>query len=285
MVGCDAMQVYVGFDAATAKPDERERARVPHHLIDCVDPRSNFSLADYVRAAERAIAEIAARGRLPIVAGGTGLYLRGLLRGIVDAPPRDATLRERLRRLAARHGAPRLHRWLVALDAPTARRLAPGDTQRVIRGLELALSGGPLWSERLRAGGSWHSDEERYAALKIGVDLERTCLVERLDRRVERFFEAGLVAEVRALLAAGVPAAANAFKAIGYREVLEALDAGIDPETVRDAVRQNTRRYVKRQRSWFRRESRTHWLDAGEGADPLTRRALELCQAHGILAR
>src|SRR5262249_21148465 len=146
IVACDSMQVYRGFDAATAKPAPAERAAVPHHLIDVADPRRDFSLAEYVALADMAIAEIAARGRVPIVVGGTGLYLRGLLRGIVDAPPRRPELRERLRRMAARHGAPRLHRWLTTLDPASARRVTPLDVQRILRGLEIALEGGETWS-------------------------------------------------------------------------------------------------------------------------------------------
>jgi tRNA dimethylallyltransferase len=276
IVGCDALQVYRHFDAATAKPTAAERSRVPHHLVDCVDPRRDFNMADFVRSAERIVADVAARGKIPIVAGGTGLYLRGLLRGIVDAPPRDAQLRRRLRAVADRRGAPSLHRWLGRLDPGSAARLAPGDTQRLVRALELALSGEPTWSERLRREGSWESGEERYPAVKIGLEMDRDLLNRRLDARVEGFFEAGLVQEVERLLEEGVPRQANAFKAIGYREILAGLERGLDVPAVIEEVKKNTRRYAKRQRTWFRKEPNVVWLDVSVGIARLVRSVKEL---------
>jgi tRNA dimethylallyltransferase len=239
--------------------------------VDEVEPATDFNLADYVRRADAAILEIRGRGGLPIVCGGTGLYLRGLLRGVVEAPARDQRLRERLRNVARRRGSPSLHRWLERVDSESARRIARGDTQRVIRALELALSGGASWSRRLREEGTWESGVERYDALKIGLDADRERLNHGLDARVDRFFDAGLVEEVRGLLAAGVPATANAFKAIGYREVLSALRSGEDPQAAREEVKRNTRRYAKRQRTWFRKEPGVSWLDATDG----TRRLVE----------
>jgi len=275
IVACDSMQVYRGFDAATAKPTLAERAAVPHWLVDVADPRKDFSLAEYVELASAAIGEIASRGRVPIVVGGTGLYLRGLLRGVVPAPPRSDELRDRLRRMAARHGAPRLHRWLGALDPATAGRIPPADAQRIVRGLEIALTGTP-WSERLARDGTWSSAEERYRALKIGLDGDRDALRKRIEERVEGFFAAGLAREVRDRLDDGVPAEANAFKGIGYREVLAAIREGTDPDATRDAVQASTRRYAKRQRTWFRGEAGVVWLDAGEGIAALLDRTLDL---------
>lgn len=275
-MGCDALQLYRGFDVATAKPSEEERAQAPHHLVDVIDPLRDFNLADYVRAADDAIGEIRSRGRVPIVAGGTGLYLRGLLRGVVDSPPRDERLRRRLRDVARRRGSASLHHWLTRLDPESAARVASGDTQRIVRAMELALSGDSTWSRRLRDEGTWASGVERYDTLKVGLDADREWLNARLDRRVDLFFEAGLVEEVRGLLAAGVPPEANAFKAIGYREVLAALDRGDDPESVREEVKRNTRRYVKRQRTWFRKEPRVLWLDALEGTGRLAERVIAM---------
>ncbi len=252
---------------------------MPHHLIDVADPRRDFSLADYADLGARAIAEIAARGRVPVVAGGTGLYLRGLLRGVVPAPPRNEALRVRLRRMAELHGSPRLHRWLGRLDPGSARRLPPRDAQRIVRALEIAIEGERPWSERLLADGTWGSGAERFPALKIGLDVGPRELSLRLDARVEGFFRDGLVGEVRRLLEEGVPATANAFKAIGYREVLRALLAGSDPDATREEVRRNTRRYAKRQRTWFRREPGVVWLDASEGTEALAARALRLWNA------
>lgn len=279
IIGCDALQVYRDFDAATAKPAAEERLRVRHHLVDFVDPRRDYTLADYVRDADAAIADINARRATPIVVGGTGLYLRGLMKGIVEAPARDEKLRARLRDVTARHGSPRLHRWLSALDPVSAARLAPADAQRVIRAIELALAGGRSWSERLEREGTWKRAPERYATLKIGMDLERAELHQRIEARVKRFFERGLVEEVRDLLARCVPPTANAFKAIGYREVLAALIAGRDPLEVRDDVVRATRRYSKRQRTWFRREPGILWLDAAEGPESAASRIAGLWSA------
>lgn len=269
IVGCDALQIYSGFDVATGKPSTDWRRRAPHHLVGVADPRRDFSLGEYVRAADVAILDIVASGRVPIVVGGTGMYLRGLLRGVIESPGRDAALRQRLRSMAARHGTMRLHRWLSALDPVSAARLPPADTQRIVRALELALGGGGTWSRRLSGQGTWSSGRERYGSLKVGLDMDRGLLWERLAARVDGFFAAGLVDEVRSLLADGVPASANAFRAIGYREVLAALLAGKDPEAFRDAVKSSTRRYAKRQRTWFRKEGGIIWLDAAEGPERL----------------
>ena len=274
--------MYRGFDVATAKPPPADLLRVPHHLVSHVDPLRDYTLAADVRDADRAILGIVSRGRLPIVAGGTGMYLRGLLRGVVDAPARDPELRDRLRRLAERHGAARLHRLLLRCDPESARRLPPADAQRVVRALEIALAGGGRWSERLREEGSWSSGVERYPSLKVVLDLPREVLARSLDARVDGFFAGGLVAEVRRLLAAGIPSRANAFKAIGYREVLSALERGIDPESVVDDVRRATRRYAKRQRTWFRSERDALRVDMEPGCEAATRVILECWRSGGV---
>jgi len=262
IVGCDALQLYRGFDVATAKPSPAQRAAVPHHLVDCIDPRGNFSLADYIRLAERAVAEIHRRGRIPAIVGGTGLYLRGLLRGVVEAPARDPELRSRLQEIVARFGPERLHRRLARMDPVSAAKIPPRDAQRIVRAMEVALAGGEPLGRRLERQGNWRDERERYATVKIGLDMDRAPLYARLDRRVREFFDRGLAAEVRTLLDCGVPADANAFKAIGYREVLREVLAGGDPAAVIEEVRRNTRRYSKRQRTWFRGEPGMRWLDA-----------------------
>jgi tRNA dimethylallyltransferase len=269
IVGCDALQVYRGFDAGTAKPSRIERERVPHWLVDVADPRRDYSLADYVRDADAAIAGIVARGRVPVVVGGTGMYLRGLLKGVLPAPPRDEALRARLRRMTGRFGAQRLHRLLASVDPVTAGRVAPGDTQRIVRALELAAAPGETWSERLKQRGTWSGALERYRALKFGLDLDRDVLARRLAARVETFFAAGLPGEVVGLLASGVPETANAFKGIGYREILRATLERRDPESAREAIVVATRQYAKRQRTWFRKEQGLLWIDASLGAEAL----------------
>jgi len=276
IVGCDALQVYRGFDTATAKPTCEERERVAHHLIDHIPPERFYTLAEFVREADAAIREIRMRSRLPIVVGGTGMYFRGLMRGILEVPPRNAKRRTRLLDMAGRFGTPRLHRWLGSLDSASAQRVATGDTQRVVRALDLALSGQPNWGTRLRQEGSWNSEHERYSALKIGLDGDRQWLQDRLDRRVERFLAAGLVEEVRALVARGVPREANAFKAIGYREVLAALPEGGSHDDLCREIQINTRRFSKRQRTWFRREAGIAWLDAAEPRTRLVEESMRL---------
>jgi tRNA dimethylallyltransferase len=280
IVNCDALQVYRGFDAATAKPPLDQRRRVRHHVVDCIEPDRDFNLAEFERLATGAVSEIADRGKLPIVAGGTGMYLRGLLRGIVVSPGRDERLRSRIRAIGGRRGASALHRWLGRLDPDSAARIPSGDVQRLARAVEFALLDGGKWSERLRKQGTWEDGGERYRALKVGLAMDRRRLCERLDTRVDRFFEGGLVAEVRRLLDHGVSPEANAFKAIGYREVLSALTEGRDADAVREEVKRNTRRFAKRQMTWFRREPGVVWLDAEDGVPALVERVDELWVAH-----
>jgi tRNA dimethylallyltransferase len=264
--------VYSGLDAATAKPSREDRVRVRHWLIDVADPRRDYSVADYVRDADAAIADIAGRGLVPIVAGGTGMYLRGLLKGLVALPPRDEALRERLRKLLSRFGAPRLHRLLAALDPPTAARVTSKDAQRIVRALELSFATGETWSRRLVRDGTWASSAERYRAVKFGLDLDRDRLAARLAARVDAFFAGGLAEEVARLMADGVPASANAFKGIGYREVVRALLDRREPKDTREAVVIATRQLAKRQRTWFRKEPGLTWLDEAEGAEVLATR-------------
>lgn len=279
IIGCDALQVYRDLEAATAKPSPAARRAARHHLVDCIDPRTHYTMADYVRAADGAIAAVASRGRVPLVVGGAGLYLRGLLRGFVRAPPRDAELRERLRRIVERGGLMRLRGWLRRQDPESEARIPAGDVQRLMRAIEMVRSDGTAWGDRIRETGSWSESEERYRALKIGLDMERERHQARLAARVDRFFDAGLVAEVRALLRQGVPREANAFKAIGYHEVLRAIDQAEEPHDVREKVRRNTRRYARRQRTWFRSEPGVVWLDAALERGELVARIVELWQS------
>jgi len=280
IINCDALQVYRGFDAATAKPPVGHRQRVPHHVVDCVEPERDFNLAEFERLATRAVSDIARRGRVPIVAGGTGLYLRGMLRGIVASPPRDEGLRSRIHAIGERRGPAALHRWLRRLDPDSAVRLPSADVQRLARAVEFALLSGGTWSERLRAEGTWNDRGERYRSLKVGLTMDRQRLYERLNARVDRFFESGLIDEVQRLLACGVPPEANAFKAIGYREVLSALREGRDADAVREDVKRSTRRFAKRQMTWFRREADVVWLDAEVGLAEVVGRVLKLWALH-----
>jgi tRNA dimethylallyltransferase len=258
IVSVDSMQVYRGLETATSKPGKDDRARVPHHGIDLADPGDDFSLGDFVRSAERSIDGIRARGRLPVLVGGTGLYLRGLLRGLAEAPRRSEHLRARLEALAARRGVPWLHRMLRRVDPATASRLPERDRQRIARALEVFFSARRTLSSLI---GASPFGEDRYDAVKIGLVMRRDELHLRIDARVDGFFAAGLVEEVRGLLASGCPPSANAFKALGYREALSHLRGERSLEEAMALTRRNTRRYAKRQWTWFRKEPGVAWFE------------------------
>ena len=248
---------------------------MPHHLVDELEPQDDFNLARFVGRAERALESVCRRGAQPILVGGTGMYLRGLLCGIVPAPEIDPALRGRLRRIQDRRGDRAMHRWLQRVDAESAARLEPGDRQRVARALEWWLASRTRWSARLESQGTWTEQAERYRCLKLGLDADPEWLNPRLVQRVERFFAAGLVQEVRSLLADGVSPECNAFQAIGYREVAQALSEGGSMEAVIDRVKIHTRRYAKRQRTWFRKERGVVWLDASGSGSALRAKALD----------
>lgn len=261
IVSVDSAQVYRGLDAATGKPKPPAREEIRHHLIDVADPRRDFSAGDFARLAERAIKEIRRAGKRPILAGGTGLYLRALLSGLADLPRRDAALRSALHRWSERRGEGSLHRMLAALDPAAASALPRRDAQRIVRAIEVVFtSGRPI--SRLIAARPFAA--ERFASMKIGFTARKELLAERIERRVEEFFDAGLVEEARGLLAAGVPATANCFKALGYREVLAHLRGEIDFAGTVALVKRNTRRYAKRQLTWFRREPGIVWFEFRE---------------------
>ncbi|MBI3448000.1 MAG: tRNA (adenosine(37)-N6)-dimethylallyltransferase MiaA [Acidobacteria bacterium] len=262
IVGADSAQVYRGLDAATGKPPRADREAIPHHLIDVADPAVDFSAGDYARLAQDAIARVAAGGRPAVVVGGTGLYVRALLRGLTDLPRRDASARAALKAWAGRRDEGALHRMLQALDPAAARALPGKDTQRIVRAIEVVLSTGRPYSA-LVAAQPFAGD--RYDAIKVGITAPREVLSRRIDGRVDAFFgEGDLVAEVRGLLASGVPAAANALKALGYREVMAHLRGGGDLPATMALVKRNTRRYAKRQLTWFRREPDVIWYEFRE---------------------
>jgi tRNA dimethylallyltransferase len=260
IISADSIQVYRGLEAGSCKPPLEARREIPHSLIDVADPREPFSAGRFARLASEAIEACRQAGRVPIVAGGTGLYLKALLEGIAPMPPRDDRVRRELYARASAASPEELHRELAARDPETARRIGERDLQRVVRALEvLQLTGVPL----SRHIGLAAFRPEALPALKVGLTMERPLLYLRVDERVERIFAAGIVEEVRALLAAGVPAGANALKALGYREVISHLRGEIDLPRAVDLVKRNTRRYARRQIIWFRRECNVRWFDAG----------------------
>lgn len=264
VIGCDSMQVYRGFDAGTAKPSLEARARVAHHMIDVADPAQDFDLGTYTRLAEAAARAILERGGRPVVAGGTGLYLQGLLRGLFDGPRRDEAFRARLLGIEARWPGHPLHRLLRRVDPVSARRLAPRDLQRLVRALEVYFATGRTLSdhfERQGAGG------DRWPTIKIGLTVPRPRLRELIAVRVARFFAGGWEDEVRALLAHGPPESANAWKALGYRQVASLVRGETSREQAQEAIVQETLRYAKRQMTWFRRERDVTWFEH-EGSPP-----------------
>jgi len=258
--------VYRGIDIGTDKVPEAEQGGIAHHLIDVVGPTDVYSAARYAADAARTMREITARGKMPIVAGGTGFYYRALVRGLFPGPARDTALRARLERVAARRGVESLHRWLARVDAASAARIQPRDLKRLVRALEVYLLTGRPLTDHFEATASPIAD---YSLLTIGLDLPRDVLRPRVSRRVDDQFNRGVVREVQTLLDAGVPATAHAFTGLVYRQVLEYLQGVRDEPATRALIVQENMRYARRQVLWFRKESDVRWLvGAGETAGP-----------------
>lgn len=263
IVCCDSLQVYRGLDIGSAKATAEERAAVPHHLLDVVEPDQVFSAAEYSRQARTALAGIAERGRLAVVAGGTGLYLRALLHGLFEGPSRDDDLRERLERIATRGGDPRLHRMLAAVDPQAAARIAPRDRVRVIRALEVFRSTRRPISEHHRAGGGALRGHE---VLVLGLHPPREALRAAVERRTDDMFARGLLAEVEGLLDRGYGPELRPLRAIGYRQALAVLRGEMADDEARRAIVAETMKYAKRQMTWFRHQTRATWFAASQPA-------------------
>jgi tRNA dimethylallyltransferase len=263
-VSCDSLQVYRGLDIGTAKPTEDERAEVRHHLVDVVDPDEPFSAAAYARLARAALAEIAARGRLAIVAGGTGLYLRALLRGLFEGPSRDDGLRRRLEALAGRFGDARLHRLLARVDPDAAALIRPRDRVRVVRALEVyRLTGRPLTEQQRGATEPLRG----FRPLVVGLDPGRAELRRAVEARTREMLERGLVEEVRALLRRGYGPDLRPLRAIGYRQAVSVARGEMTVAEAERAIVNETMRFAKRQRTWFRHQQPdVEWFADGERA-------------------
>lgn len=259
IVNADALQVYRGFDIGTAKPSAAERERVPHHLLDIVDPREQFSVGEFCRIARPVIADIQGRGALPIVVGGSGLYVRSLLEGLSPLPPSEPGMRARLTARLESEGLGSLRGELAELDPVTETRLASGDTQRVLRALEVALSTGRPLSDWISADTGSRGTLD---AVRIGLTLQRPILYDRVERRVAKMVETGWVSEVESLLRTGLTTSAPAFTAIGYRQMASHLEGELSLEEAIQRTVGATRRFAKRQSTWFRRETEVRWLDA-----------------------
>jgi tRNA dimethylallyltransferase len=268
VISADSRQLYRLMDIGTAKPTAAEQARIPHHLLDLLWPDEEFDAARYAQLAAGAIAGVLERGNLPLLVGGTGLYIRALTEGLVDVPAADPELRAKLQRQGAREGAPALHRRLATVDPQAAAVLHPNDLVRIVRALEVfELSGEPL-SVRQRAHGF---RERRYRLLKIGLTLERAELYRRIDQRAATMFDEGLVDETRALLAAGYAPELKSLRTIGYREAVRLLQGGCSPATALADLQQATRRYAKRQLTWFRADPEMIWVDSLRESDRMNK--------------
>jgi tRNA dimethylallyltransferase len=266
IVSCDSTAVYRGFDIGTDKPDAIGRRGIPHHLIDIIDPVERYTAARFAADAAAAIRDIQGRKRLPILVGGTGFYYRALTRGLFPGPGRHDETRGRLEAVAARRGGAFLHRMLRRVDPPSADRVQSGDQKRIVRALEVYfLTGRPLTAHFERTASPIADVEILAVALRLPA--AETSL--RVTRRVDQQFERGLLAEVRGLLARGVPRGAPPFGGLVYRQVLEHLDGVRDETATRALIAQENRRYARRQLTWFRREPGLHWFD-GRGEAPAT---------------
>jgi tRNA dimethylallyltransferase len=270
---CDSTQVYRHFDIGTAKVPRAEQRGIPHHLVDLVEPEEVFTAGEYRRYALQALEDIRVRGRIAILTAGTGLYLRALLEGLADAPTRSEELRERLRRRAKLRGPTHLHRVLSRLDPETAARIAPRDTQKVIRAIEMRVLAGKPVGEIHRAG---RSALEGYEVTKIGLLPPRAALYARIEARVEAMLASGWIEEVRDLIARGVAEDAKPFQFIGYAELRAHLQGKLNREEASKKIQQATRRFAKRQITWFRREPGVHWLAGFGDAPEIGEAALDL---------
>lgn len=268
---CDSTQVYRHFDIGTGKVPFAEQRGIPHHLIDLIEPTEVFTAGEYRRRALEVLEDVRRRGKLSIITAGTGLYLRALLEGLADAPERSEELRERLRKRAAKHGPLHLHRVLARMDKEAAARIAPRDTQKIIRAIEIRKLAGKSVGEIHRRG---RAALVGYEIIKIGLQPSRDALYARINARVESMIAAGWANEIRGLIDRGAPADAKPFQFIGYSDLRARLIRGSssDSRAVAETIpriQQATRRFSKRQVTWFRKEADVHWLP-GFGDDPAT---------------
>jgi tRNA dimethylallyltransferase len=263
IVNCDSVAMYREFDIGTAKPSMEERGRAPHHLFDCIDPAQDVTAGEYARRARAVLAEIDSRRHLPIVVGGTGLYLRALLEGLFPGPQRSEELRERLRERAASRGSAHLHGILVRLDPAAASRIHPNDIPKLIRAIEVCRA------SRQKMSALWQEGRDPlrgFRILRLGLDPDRAALYGRINQRARLMFESGLIEESRKLLEK-YGASARPMASLGYKQAAQLVRGTLTPEEALKAAQQAHRNYAKRQMTWFRREPEVRWL-AGFGDEP-----------------
>ena len=269
IISCDSVAVYQGMALGTAKPTAEERTRVPHHLIDVTTPDQPFTAGEYSRQARAALKDIAARGKLPIVTGGTGLYLRALTEGLFAGPARQEGLRSRLARSRARHGDAWLHRLLQRLDPTTAQRIHSNDAAKLLRAIEVCLAARKPLSAVLENQAEARDPLTGFRLLRIGLNPPRKALYDRLNHRAAAMFADGLVGETRGLLERY--GSVKALDSLGYRQALAVVNGTLTEPAAVTAAQQGHRNYAKRQLTWFRREPEVHWMEMF-GDDPQTLR-------------
>ena len=269
VISCDSMQIYRHMDIGTAKPTREEMQGIPHHMIDVADPAEEFSVSRYCQMATPILEDILARGKIAVIAGGTGLYMDSLIRGNDFAPFPATGRRQELEEQADREGMAEMLTWLRSVDPETGDKLHMADRKRIIRALEVYLETGIPISEHNRRT---QAVPPKFQASWLGLTFaDRTQLYRRIDLRVELMLRQGLLKEIRDLLDRGVPRSCTAMQAIGYKEFLDALDGKCPLEEAVAQVQQSSRRYAKRQLTWFRRNEKIHWLvrRAGEPGDAI----------------
>ena len=264
VIGADSRQVYRGMDVATGKPTPDERAAVSHHLIDIVDPDDRYHAARFRVDAERAIEAVRGRGRLPVVVGGTGLYIRALLRGLDPAPPADPAFRSELAGVAAREGRRALHARLQAVEPALARRLHPNDEVRVVRALERLRAGSAVGEAQIR----WRAPDTPWRVVYVGLTLPREALARRLAARAAEMVAAGLLDEVRGLLERGFGPGLPAMQGIGYRQFVAVARGEMAAADALVLMQRETARYARRQMTWFAREPGIAWIDVAAAGGP-----------------
>jgi len=258
IISMDSMQLWRGMDIGTAKPTAEERSRVPHHLVDLLDPSESFSVGRYVELACAAADEIAGRGRIPLFVGGTILYMKALTAGLFEGPPADWQIRERLKKLAVEHGSNALHIRLQEADPAAADKIHPNDLRRIVRALEvIEITGKPISEQRRE----WDVEPPpEFAGRIFALDWNRKQLYERIERRVDIMMQQGLLEEARRLLHRKPPLGREASQAVGYRELFAHLRGETDLQTAVELIKRNTRRFAKRQLTWLRSFPHLNWI-------------------------
>jgi len=282
VVACDSTQLYRGFDIGTAKPEESERRGIPHYLIGVLEPNEEATAGGYRQLALAVLEDLRRRNRLPIFTVGTGLYLRTLVEGLAEVPQRSEELRERLRASAEEHPPGYLHRMLKRLDPEAARKIAPADEQKLIRAIEVCVLAGKPISEAYRTG---RVPLEGWRVLRVGLQPLREQLYERIHARTDAMLERGWMREVEALLASGLDDKAKPLDFIGYRELRAVLRKESSLEQARNMIQQATRRYAKRQLTWFRKEHGVRWFAGFGDAASVQAEVVQWLQREGLAAR